>query len=203
MSNKVKLSTKGDIEIKGVGVVEVKAATGKNDDGGRLGHGGASAESIIAILEKYADVAPSLNKHMQLGNKTMGLGSFIQLLNQDLPIENSENIKIRKEIARNIFEKQFGSHATPLINAFSQESADEIVTKYIESNWSWYIDMAYFDAMLFIGFNNKRTMTIKSAKDIVELVRSNLLGSIGVSVVPSNSSPREAFVQLKMNKGKA
>jgi len=157
----------GDIDIQGIGQVELKAAAGTS--GGRLGHGGLPQKDAKNILQKYHDNVPALKQHFEQGAKGMGLGQFVQYLNQELPPTSPENTNLRQQIALDLYSPVFGEFANAIADAFKNTDAKKIETEIVKANYNHYLDKDYFDVLMLCSFAAEKFATIRSADDIINL----------------------------------
>jgi hypothetical protein len=199
LSPKVRLRAGGgDLDIDGIGQVELKAAV--TGSGGRLGHGGLAQKDAKAVLAKYHNNVPALKQHFEEGAKGMGLGVFIEYLNQGIPPSTPENIEIRKSIAKDLYGPVFGEFANPVIDAFAQENAQQIERTMVKANFDHYLDKDYFDVMLLCTFAGQKFAACKSGDDILKLRDAGQLQSFSLAAVPTNAGMREIFAQMSLSK---
>lgn len=199
LSPKIRLRAGGgDLDIDGIGQVELKAAVGNS--GGRLGHGGLAQKDAKAVLAKYHNSVPALKQHFEDGAKGMGLGQFIQYLNQGIPPTTPENIQIRKDIASDLYTPVFGNFAKPIIDAFAQEDAQQIERIMVKANFDHYLDKDYFDVLLLCTFAGQKFASCKSGDDILKLRDSGHLQAFSLAAVPTNAGMREIFAQMSLSK---
>jgi len=202
LSNKIRLAQgEGDTEIDGIGKVEVKAAMGSKGSGGRLGHGGASQENQMNTLLKYEQYLPNLVASIQAkAGGTVGIGPFIDAMNAELPTSDANNVKLRKQIAMDIFKPNFGDqYGGAMANAFGSENREEIENNFVKQNFEWYKARDNFDAYLLVSFTRGKTGLGRTGDDIIKMKQAGHLGSFAVSIIPSKSAPREQFAQITVN----
>ena len=73
LSNQIKLAAgEGDLEITGMGKVELKTAMSKS--GGRIGYGGGSQKNKISVLELYRERIPTIMQTVAKNAKGGSLG---------------------------------------------------------------------------------------------------------------------------------
>lgn len=201
LSNKVRLSEKGDLEVDGIGMVELKAQ--KSDAGGRLGHGGLAQDKALEILQKYAQYIPSITAKFEQGAKGMGLKDFVSLLNNDLPVSNPEFKKIRQALMGEFVGLIFPSADTgPIIQAIGGENVEEVIRAYVAVNWAWYHGKDPFDALLAISFPSQKTMMLKGPEDLINMRDQGQLNDFSIRIVPTSAGQREVFLQLSISKKK-
>jgi hypothetical protein len=201
LSNKISLKDGGgDLNIEGIGEVELKAAVGSS--GGRLGHGGLAQKDAKAALEKYHDNVPALLQHFEQGAKGMGLGQFVQYLNQGLPARSPENQSLRAQIALDLYTPVFGEFAKTIAKAFEQEDYQVIEDTMVKTNYDHYLDKDYFDVLLLCSFGSGKFAAVKSGDDLVNLRRSGHLNAFSIAAVPTNAGMREIFAQMSLSRAK-
>ncbi len=201
LSNKISLKDGGgDLNIEGIGEVELKAAVGSS--GGRLGHGGLAQKDAKAALEKYHDDVPALLQHFEQGAKGMGLGQFVQYLNQGLPARSPENQRLRAQIALDLYTPVFGNFANEIAKAFEQEDYQVIEDTMVKTNYNHYLDKDYFDVLLLCSFSGGKFAAVKSSDDLVNLRKAGQLNAFSIAAVPTNAGMREIFAQMSLSKAK-
>lgn len=197
MSPKIRLAAgEGDLEIDGIGKVELKAATG--DGGGRLGAGGVSQTVLINTLMKFNDVIPAtIERITSAGKGSIGLVPFVLLLNQELPSDQSQNRQLRQKIATALLKPNFGSYADTMGAAFANEDPQKVMEEYVKANFDWYKNKDDFDAFLIIGIGRGKTMMAKTGDDLVKLYRQKQITGFKISIIGTKSgAAREVFSQI-------
>jgi hypothetical protein len=201
LSNKISLKDGGgDLSIEGIGEVELKAAVGSS--GGRLGHGGLAQKDARAALEKYHDDVPALLQHFEQGAKGMGLGQFVQYLNDGLPARSPENQALRAQIALDLYTPVFGNFAQTIAKAFEQEDYQVIEDTMVKTNYDHYLDKDYFDVLLLCSFAGGKFAAVKSGDDLINLRKTGQLNAFSISAVPTNAGMREIFAQMSLSRAK-
>lgn len=201
LSNKISLKDGGgDLSIEGMGEVELKASVGKA--GGRLGHGGLAQKDARAALEKYHDNLPALLQHFEQGAKSMGLGQFVQYLNEGLPARSPENKALRAQIAIDLYGPVFGDFVQPIAKAFEQEDYQVIEDTMVKANYDHYLDKDYFDVLLLCSFGTGKFAAVKSGDDLINLRKAGQLNAFSLSAVPTNAGMREIFAQMSLSAAK-
>lgn len=201
LSNQISLKAGGgDLSIKGMGEVELKASIGTR--GGRLGHGGLAQKDAKAALEKYHDNIPALKQHFEQGAEGMGLAQFVQYLNAGLPARTPENKSLRAQIALDLYSPVFGEFAGRIAKAFEQEDYQFIEDTMVKVNYDHYLDKDYFDVLLLCSFAGGKFATVKSGDDLVNLRKAGQLNAFSISAVPTNAGMREIFAQMNLSKAK-
>lgn len=201
LSNEISLKAGGgDLSIKGMGEVELKAAIGSS--GGRLGHGGLAQKDAKAALEKYHDNVPALLQHFEQGAKGMGLGQFVQYLNSGLPARSPENKALRAQIALDLYSPVFGDFAQPIAKAFEQEDYQVIEDTMVKANYDHYLDKDYFDVLLLCSFGGGKFAAVKSGDDLINLRKAGQLNAFSIAAVPTNAGMREIFAQMSLSRAK-
>jgi hypothetical protein len=205
LSNQIKLAEgEGDLQINGIGKVELKAAL--SSAGGRIGYGGGSQKAKRAVIEKYAQYLPTVLARLNAGGGgSISIRPFIDALNTDLPTNNPENIKVRKALMSELLTMDLEKFAAPVVDKFATSmNFDEIETEYLKQNFAWYKDRDDFDALLLIHVPNRKTAMIRSADDLVAFRNSGHANATSISIVPTQAGAgREQWAQLTLNKAKA
>ena len=207
MSSKIRLAQgEGDTEIDGVGKVEVKAAMGSKGSGGRLGHGGPNAEAQMNSIIKYEKVIPNLVAGIRAKRGgTISLGVFCDAMDAELPVngknELGNNNDVRGGMMSALLQPVFGNGpAQAIANVFSNNEGREATeNEYIKQNFEWYKTRDNFDAYLLISFTFGKTAMGKTGDDIIKMKKAGMLGTSGISIVPSKAAPREVFAQISLN----
>ncbi len=196
LSDQIKLSTDGDLDIQGK-LVELKAQ--QSTAGGRIGHTGRGAANIAKILSKYYEFIPTIANHIQTSpEKYISLTNFVGALNNDLPANTSDNKKIRGNIANDLYRPLFGSVGS-LVKAFQQEDFNQIHDAYVTANWNWYIGKEPFDVLIAIAFKSGKTIAVKDAKTLLGLREAGHLNAFAISAYPSKAGGgREGFAQISI-----
>jgi hypothetical protein len=202
LSDRVQLSdTTGDVVIDGE-LVEVKASKSETSSGGgRLGMGGMPQLKARDILLRYKEIIPTVASHIEdVNNKTLGIGKFVEYLNQDLPVGD----KRRYDIAKDFYKELFIPVAVEKIAKAFQSTGDiqEIGKQYAGANYVDYLNKGKFEALLAIDMYTGKSAYLPSEEEFIKFVEGPHSGAMGISVVPSNSGPTESFVQMTFRKGK-
>lgn len=201
LSNQISLKEGGgDLSIKGMGEVELKASIGSS--GGRLGHGGLAQKDAKAALAKYHDNVPALKQHFEQGAKGMGLSQFVQYLNTGLPANTPDNKALRAQIALDLYTPVFGNFASTIAKAFEQENYQVIEDTIVKTNYDHYLDKDYFDVLLLCSFGAGKFAAVKSGDELVNLRKSGHLNAFSIAAVPTNAGMREIFAQMSLSKAK-
>ena len=205
LSNQIKLAEgEGDLQINGIGKVELKAAL--SSAGGRIGYGGGSQKAKRAVIEKYAQYLPTVLARLNAGGGgSISIRPFIDALNTDLPTNTPFNVQIRKALMTDLLVMDLEKFAAPVVDKFATSmNFDEIETEYLKQNFAWYKDRDDFDALLLIHVPNRKTAMIRSADDLVAFRNSGHANATSISIVPTQAGAgREQWAQLTLNKAKA
>ena len=202
LSNKIKLASgEGDLEIEGIGKVELKAAT--SSTGGRIGYGGGSQKAKQAVIEKYAERIPTVISSIGGVGGSLGFTKFINGLNADLPPTDPNNQKLRRQIAEDLFRMDMEEFALPICDVIAKDaSAENIENAYLRQNFLWYKDRDDFDALLLISIPNQKTAMIKNENDLISFRRSGHAMATSISIIPTQAGAgREQWAQLSLKKG--
>lgn len=203
LSNKIKLASgEGDLEVEGIGKVELKAAI--SSSGGRIGYGGGSQKAKRAILDKYAERIPTVINAIGGKGGSLGLGNFLKALNVDLPINDQENRKLRKQLMDELLTMDMEGFTGPVSDAFANNEDQQSIEKtYLEQNFAWYKNRDDFDALLIISFPNLKSSMIKNAQDLTAFRSGGHANATGISIIPTQAGAgREQWAQLTLNKAK-
>ena len=187
----------GDIEIDGIGKVELKAET--TQGGGRLGMGGPSRDSQLAILEKEA---PEIVQAMG-SKKSANIPTMVKYMNAVYPLPNAKNKNKRIAVASKVLSLAFGNKYGPAMGKyFGTADENTISANVFALNFEHYKAQDDFDALVFINFPMGKIMTAKSAKDILALVKAGHLAYSSGAFIHSGQAG-ESFGQLKATKIKS
>lgn len=205
LSDQIKLAEgEGDLQITGIGKVELKAAL--STAGGRIGYGGGSQKSKRAVIDKYAQYLPTVLARLNAGGGgSISIRPFVDALNTDLPTNNPENVKVRKALMSELLTMDLEKFAAPVVEKFATSmNFDEIETEYLIQNFAWYKDRDDFDALLLIHVPNRKTAMIRNAEDLIAFRNSGHANATSISIVPTQAGAgREQWAQLTLNKQKA
>ena len=187
----------GDIEIDGIGKVELKAET--TQGGGRLGMGGPSRDSQVAILQAEA---PELLQAMG-SKKSANIPAMVDKMNDVYPLPNAKNKKKRIDIATKVLTLTFGKDFGPAMGKYFGESDRNVVAANVFAlNFEHYKKEDDFNALCFINFPMGKIMTAKSSKDILALIKAGHVTPSHGAFIHSTQAA-EVFGQLKATKMKA
>ena len=201
LSDKIRLASgEGDLEVDGIGKVELKSAV--SSSGGRIGYGGGSQKAKRAVLDKYAEQIPTVIANIGEKGGSMGLGKFIETLNQDLPITDQAAKQTRYNIAKELFSMDMEEFAEPVAVAVRDtNNANTIEDEYLKANFAWYKDRDDFDALLLCSFPNKKFAMIRNDQDLLAFKQSGHANARSISVIPTQAGAgREQWAQLTLNK---
>ena len=205
LSNQIKLAEgEGDLQIAGIGKVELKAAL--SSAGGRIGYGGGSQKSKRAVIDKYAQYLPTVLARLNAGGGgSISIRPFVDALNTDLPTNNPDNVKVRKALMSELLTMDLEKFAAPVVEKFATSmNFDEIETEYLKQNYAWYKDRDDFDALLLMHVPNRKTAMIRNAEDLIAFRNSGHANATSISIVPTQAGAgREQWAQLTLNKAKA
>lgn len=201
LSNKIKLAAdEGDLEIDGIGKVELKAALSVS--GGRIGYGGDTQDIRRGVIDKYAEQIPTVIAQIGAKGGSLGLPKFIAGLNQDLPINNPENQRLRKQIVMDLLKRDMGQFANKVADKIAtSEDIVEIENTYLIQNFLWYKNRDDFDALLLMHMPNRKSAMIRNENDLIRFRRSGHATATSVSIIPTQAGAgREQWAQLTLNK---
>jgi hypothetical protein len=203
LSNKIRLAAgEGDLEMDGIGKVELKSAV--SSTGGRIGYGGGSQKAKMNILNKYAEQLPTVLSSLGGKGGSLGLSKFVPALAQDLPLNNADNKKLREQIVNELLSMDMENFAQPIAQAFgTTDNVEQIEDVYLKQNFAWYKDRDDFDALLLCSFPNEKFAMIKNDADLIAFRRGGQANSTSISIIPTQAGAgREQWAQLTLNKAK-
>lgn len=201
LSDKISLRPGGgDLDIEGLGQVELKAAVGVS--GGRLGHGGLAQKDAKAALEKYHDNVPALKQHFEQGAKGMSLKNFQVYLASGLPPRDEANKKLRYEIGMDLYGPVFGEFAKAMATALTQDDYNVLEAEFLKANYAYYLDKDYFDVLLLCSFSAGKFAAVRNADELIALKQAGHLSAPAPSAVPTNAGMREVFSKVSLSKAK-
>lgn len=201
LSNKIRLAAgEGDLEIDGIGKVELKAAM--SSSGGRIGYGGGSQKAKRAVLEKYAEKLPTVIGAIGAKGGSLGLGPFMNALNTDLPTSDANNQKIRKALMLDLLQMDMENYAGPIADKIATtEDASQVELTYLAQNFEWYKNRDNFDALLLMSIPNQKTAMLRNANDLAAFRQGGHAGGLAISIIPTQAGAgREQWAQLTLNK---
>jgi hypothetical protein len=203
LTNKIRLAAgEGDLEMDGIGKVELKSAV--SSTGGRIGYGGGSQKAKMNILNKYAEQLPTVLSSLGGKGGSLGLSKFVPALAQDLPLNNADNKKLREQIVNELLSMDMENFAQPIAQAFgTTDNVEQIEDVYLKQNFAWYKDRDDFDALLLCSFPNEKFAMIKNDADLIAFRRGGQANSTSISIIPTQAGAgREQWAQLTLNKAK-
>jgi hypothetical protein len=201
LSNKIRLAAgEGDLEIDGIGKVELKAAM--SSSGGRIGYGGGSQKAKRAVLEKYKEKLPTVIGAIGAKGGSLGLGPFMAALNTDLPTSEPNNQKIRKALMMDLLQMDMENYAGPIADKVATtEDASQVELVYLAQNFEWYKNRDNFDALLLMSIPNQKTAMLRNANDLAAFRQGGHAGGLAISIIPTQAGAgREQWAQLTLNK---
>ena len=203
LSSKIKLASgEGDLEVEGIGKVELKSAV--SSTGGRIGYGGGSQKAKRAVLDKFAQANGLETIIGSIGGKggSLGLGPFVKALAIDLPLTDPNSRAIRKALMSELLSMDLDNFANNIVSAF--ETSDDITKiedAYLTANFLWYKNRDAFDALLLCSFPNQKFAMIKNESDLIKFRRGGHAASTSISIIPTQAGAgREQWAQLTLNK---
>ena len=204
LTSKIRLAAgEGDLDVDGIGKVELKSAV--SSTGGRIGYGGGSQKAKRAVIDKYAERIPTVMATLGKNKAgSLGLGKFIPPLVQDLPLSDPDSKKLREQIASELLTMDMENFAEPIIKAFgSTDNAQQIEDEYLKANFAWYKNRDDFDALLLCSFPNEKFAMIKNDSDLIAFRRGGNSQSTSISIIPTQAGAgREQWAQLTLNNAK-
>jgi len=201
LSNKIRLAAgEGDLEVDGIGKVELKAAM--SSSGGRIGYGGGSQKAKRAVLEKYKEKLPTVIGAIGAKGGSLGLGPFMNALNTDLPTSEPNNQKIRKALMLDLLQMDMENYAGPIADKVATtEDASQVELTYLAQNFEWYKNRDNFDALLLMSIPNQKTAMLRNANDLAAFRQGGHAGGLAISIIPTQAGAgREQWAQLTLNK---
>ena len=162
LSNKIKLASgEGDLEIEGIGKVELKAAMSKS--GGRIGYGGGSQKAKTQVLETYRNRIPTVLETLKKNaGGSLGIKAFMTALNIDMPIAGAgvsnpeatpqENQSDRRNLMKALISMDMDSYADKIADKIAtSEDVNAILETYLVQNFLWYRNRDKFNALLVLS----------------------------------------------------
>lgn len=199
MSPSIRLADgQGDIEIEGLGKVELKSETAKG--GGRLGMGGPTRDSQMQVIEKYKESAPQLAQRLST-IKSISMNPYMKLLNETLPIGNAQNKKLRIDITRDILALTFGDFASKMAEGYGQADPKIALANFVKINFEWYKAKDNFDAFMIMNFPLQKTMVARSGDDLIGLNSAGHLKFGAPSFIHTGQSS-EVYTQMATSNAK-
>jgi|TARA_R110001606_G_C15281743_1_gene640599 hypothetical protein len=201
LSNQIKLADgEGDLQVKGIGKVELKAALGPA--GGRIGYGGGSQKAKTQVIQKYAEYVPTIANHINSKGGSIGLAPFVKALNNDLPISDPENRKIRKQLMTDLLTMDLEGYTPPVADVIANsDDVAKIEHTYMTQNFEWYKNRDDFDALSLISIPSMKTAMIKDANSLIQFRTSGQSNAPSISIIPTQAGAgREQWAQLTLNK---
>lgn len=216
LSNKIKLASgEGDLEIEGIGKVELKAAMSKT--GGRIGYGGGSQKAKMQELETYRNRIPTVLETLKKNaGGSLGIKPFMTALNIDMPIAGAgvsnpeatpqENQSDRRNLMKALISMDMDSYADKIADKIAtSEDVNAILETYLVQNFLWYRNRDKFDALLVMGVATKKTSMMRNETDLLTFKNSGHAASpdsFSISIIPTQAGAgREQWAQLSLNNG--
>ena len=195
LDDRIKLSTKGDIDIDGE-LYELKL------NGGRIADQPApSQKQMQPILLKYLGEYGRLTP----GKKTMSLETFIDRVNQHKEI-NQKNPEVDDDHYRNLAREVFSAmldevHAAPFAELFAKNviNAEEAVNLYKKQSFDWYKNTkkgtdGEWDKLIGINFRKPvGAGFVATTTTGDEFARSNMVKP-QIHILRSGAGTREGYV---------
>jgi len=216
LSNKIKLASgEGDLEIEGIGKVELKAAMSKS--GGRIGYGGGSQKAKTQVLETYRNRIPTVLETLKKNaGGSLGIKAFMTALNIDMPIAGAgvsnpeatpqENQSDRRNLMKALISMDMDSYTDKIADKIAtSEDVNAILETYLVQNFLWYRNRDKFNALLVMGVATKKTSMMRNETDLLTFKNSGHAASpdgFGISIIPTQAGAgREQWAQLSLNNG--
>ena len=189
LSDRIKLSTKGDIEIDN-NLIELKV------DGGRLALDVKPRRVMLQILQKYN--IPSVLDHIETKSASLNLRNLITYFNND-----NVDKQIRGTIAAELYTDIFSNTGVgSVVKSFkSNTDPDRVVKDYNTALYTDYQKKDGFTGLLIVDTRAKKSAYVKNVNEFGQLYASGQLGIMNVSVIPSgDAATREYFPKLQLSK---
>ena len=200
MSPNIRLADgQGDLEIAGLGHVELKTET--TSGGGRMGMGGPTSESQQRVLEKYKEQAPELIADLQ-GRKSITLRPLMQVLNQYLPITQQGAKELRIALCKDMFALTFGEQfGAEMAKGFGQQDATQAQMNFIKHNFEWYKAKDNFETFLIMNVPQQKILRATSGDELLQLYQNKHLSG-GAAAFIHTGQASEVYTQMKTSAGK-
>lgn len=189
LSDRIKLSTKGDIEIDN-NLIELKV------DGGRLALDVKPRRVMLQILQKYN--IPSVLDHIETKSASLNLRNLITYFNND-----NVDKQIRGTIAAELYTDIFSNTGVgSVVKSFkSNTDPDSVVKDYNTALYTDYQKKDGFTGLLIVDTRAKKSAYVKNVNEFGQLYASGQLGIMNVNVIPSGDQGlREYFPKLQLSK---
>ncbi|MGY8868156.1 MAG: hypothetical protein ACKVJK_21320 [Methylophagaceae bacterium] len=186
----------GDLEIDGIGGVELKAE--RSSGGGRLGMGGPTRESQTFVLEKYKEQAPELIDRL-LNTNSVILNPFMKILNTLLPLSEQNAKQIRTNLCTDMFTLSFGQKYGKLMGeAFGQEDAKTALREFTKLNFQYYQEKDNFKAIVSMHIPSQKRLSATTGDELIALYDANHLGGMGSAAFLHTGQSSEVYTQFKV-----
>jgi|TARA_B110000908_G_C10219217_1_gene434403 hypothetical protein len=201
MSPNIRLADgQGDLEIDGLGHVELKTET--TSGGGRMGMGGPTRESQVAVLEKYQESAPELIEDL-MGRKSITLMPLMKLLNQHLPLTGQGNQAIRVAFCKDMFALTFGdNYGSAMAQGFGQQDPRKAQMEFVKYNFEWYKEKDNFSTFIVMNVPLQKILRASTGDELLELYSSGHLQGGGAAFIHTGQAS-EVYAQMKTSANKA
>ena len=201
MSPNIRLADgQGDLEIDGIGSVELKTET--TSGGGRMGMGGPTRESQLQVLEKYREQAPELIQDL-MARKSITLMPLMKLFNQYLPIIEKGNKDLRVSFCKDMFSltfgQQFGSLMAP---GFGQQDPRSAQLEFIKQNFEWYKAKDNFNTFIIMNVPLQKILRASTGNEMIQFYADGHLSGGGAAFIHTGQAS-EVYSQMKTSANKA
>ena len=213
LSKKISKGDRGDLNIAGYGLVELKLNSG--DGGGRLGdRTEATQNGQMAIIKKFNNSTkyggiqfePKLGKGGTL-TLTSWIGQINQALNENDPENGKANAKFKFDLTKALIEKALGPGYNKnidqvlqgmLVNGLSKTDVRELIKPYAVEQFRAYQARENWKGLLYVDIGQSLYFYFNNADTFAQSVK--LFNTTSPGIIPSGTGNREVFFQLTARK---
>ena len=213
LSKRITKGDRGDLNIAGVGLVELKLNSGNG--GGRLGdRTEATQNGQRAIIKKFNNSTkyggiqfePKFGKGGTLA-LTSWIGQINQALNENDPENGKANAKFKFDLTKALIEKALGQGYNKnidqilqgmLVNGLSKTDVRELIKPYAVEQFRAYQARENWKGLLYVDIGQSLYFYFNNADTFAQSVK--LFNTTSPGIIPSGTGNREVFFQLTARK---
>ena len=213
LSKRITKGDRGDLNIAGVGLVELKLNSGNG--GGRLGdRTEATQNGQRAIIKKfnnstkYGDIQfePKVGKGGSL-SLTGWLGQINKALDENDPDNGKANASFKFNLTKALIEKALGQGYNKnidqilqgmLVNGLSKTDVRELIKPYAVEQFRAYQARENWKGLLYVDIGQSLYFYFNNADTFAQSVK--LFNTTSPGIIPSGTGNREVFFQLTARK---
>ena len=201
MSPNIRLADgQGDLEIDGLGHVELKTET--TSGGGRMGMGGPTSESQQKVLEKYKEQAPELIADLQ-SRKSITIAPLMKLFNEYLPVTQQGAKELRIALCKDMFALTFGDQfGSAMAQGFGQPDPKQAQMNFIKNNFEWYKAKDNFSTFIIMNVPLQKILRASTGDELLKLYAGGHLSGGGAAFIHTGQVS-EVYAQMKTSASKA